>query len=1576
MLVALTALATTVGMAWGDESVPASGYVAVRGEQFFLLADRAFASDEPAQVRLEAPGRDYRRFAMEGYGGVDIRLYRIERPLDYLKQQRNLHRIRHEGRFRGEGLSNTLAYLWDNWYRGSRRAMQRAFSAEARKTLTEQAPELSMGEALRAPTRFAQQPRYEPIPGLPLVAQFRYPIWEAAPIQPPAGVELAGSSSHFIQPSPGNVHVPLGTLAPGLYLVEAIVGEFRATTAVFVSDTVAVTKTASGEMLVWAANKHDGAPVADAQLVWTDGLGVLASGRSDGDGLLRLARASPERSYLIGEDPQGGVFVSENFYYDSEIHSTKLYAFTDRPLYRPGDQVELRVLGREFLNARDSVAVEADALHLAVIDASGTLLQSETVAFDGEAGASARFRLPDNAVAGGYELRMQYRDQVHSSAFRVAEYIRPHFEIVLDLDEREPRTGTPVHGELTLLYPDGKPVAGAHVQIGLRAQQLTMVDHELQYLGQFPVDLSATELVTDARGKAKLALPAAERPSRYLLTVFASDGAAYRVRTTKEILIERGAARYRVEAARRFSAAGEQVVFRWQVDSPVADGLAQAPSAASANAAEATAADAAAQPVRYEWLRLEDRSSGGGGLDAGVGELALSFERPGTYNLMLKNAHGMILGATGHAVSGSGVVASAGSIEIVFDKPEYRTGEVAEALITFPEPVSEALLTLERDRVEHHALLSRGGEWLTRERLNDTQYRVRIPVSEAFAPNLTFSALYTRGSDYSFQNAGIKVARPAIDIAIRTDREVYLPGDTATVTLETRLDGEPVSARLVVGVVDEMIYALQPEIAPSIGEFFHHIRRNNVRTSASLAFIGYDMAVPPAGAPPGGARRSERGVKVLERPRRAEVDTAAWQPDLHTGPDGKAVFTFTVPDSLTRWRITARAIETGGMVGQRRHFVRSDKPLYLKWSGPTRFRAGDAPALGVLAFNQQDEAQQVDLVVATAGSEQRLPLQLPRGASHVALPAMDGARGEWQLRVEREGTVMDALAVTLEAEDAGWRALGSRTLALQSVRTELALPGDASELRLRLAQGPEGLLRSVLDDLLEYPYGCVEQTASRLLPLALAYPALAERDGRVRDRLRLTLMNSRLRLVHMAGPEAHFGWWGEAAAPDPLLTAYAYLADWHASRALGLTLPPGHWARALDIYAERADDMPLLHRALVLDFADAAGQPVATLVSGLVDAFVAEQAGLLAAADEAFAAAPPGEVPPGLGERDGLVLEAPDSPNGRAVAWVLAARLAEAHDVPLSPGFQAGLRQAQALVARGDSVFVEAAALYTGTANNLAKAAQVGALFARLAPEQATLERAVTLAWLHGRLPAADGTVADSEALRPADPNWTPETTPSGETRWLWRGDTLPDVLALAAEPSGPLQARIEFRSETAPSALPVEIERRLWRLAPGQEAFVFGVSEVARDVARNVAGDERGGSVVSSSSLYLDEIVVRRRAAADGDAGRAARPLRYGVLEVPLPPGADVERTTWGLQISGLGGTEAAALERARHEPGNFGYTVPIDTLDGELRLRHLVRFSQKGEFQLPPARYWRMYLPDDQAWERDPALARLKVE
>jgi uncharacterized protein YfaS (alpha-2-macroglobulin family) len=1508
----LLALLMPLATVNAEDSVEPSGYTPVSGESFFLLADSSFASDEQAMVRLEAPGRDYRRFRMEPYGGADIRVYRIDKPLDFLKRQKNLHRVVSDGQFKGEGLSNTLAYLWDNWYRKSRRVMQRAFSYESRKQVTEEVPELKMGNTIVAPTPYDAQPQFALIPGLPVVSQFRYPLWQAKPIQPPEGVKLAGSSSDFVNVAPGNVYIPLGNLKPGLYLVEALVGKYRATTMVFVSNTVAVSKIAGDELLVWAARKHEGSSVPKVNVLWTDGLGVMSSGATDTDGLLRLKHVSPERSFVIGEDEEGGVFVSENFYYDSEIYDTKLYAFTDRPLYRPGDWVSLKIVGREFKNARDSVQPTAADVNVSVLDATGTELQTLDLKLDSKAGTQGRFQLPDNAVAGGYEIRFNYKDQAYSSAFRVAEYIKPHFEISLNLAKQDYRTGEPVKGSLVLLYPDGKPVANAKLTLSLRAQQLSMVDNELQYLGQFPVELTSTELTTDSKGNATLDLPAADKPSRYMLTVFASDGAAYRVKTTKEILIDRGAASFRLSAPQRFSAVKDKVAFSYANEGGSEESKAVTPST-------------------YSWVRLEDQSTGEGKLAAADKGFSVAFERPGTYNLTLKDQHGRVLGATGHSVTGEGVKAVPGTVEIVLDKPEYKAGDEALALITFPEPVSDALLSLERDKVEATALLAKGGDWLKLEKLSDTQYRARIPVKDNFAPNLTFSVLYTKGGQYSFQNAGIKVVAPQIDVAISTDKQVYQPGDTVTVDLTTQFAGKAVPAHLTVSVVDEMVYALQPEVAPTIDQFFYHPRRNNVRTSASLSFISYDVALPGSPGAPGKANRSERGVKVLERPRREDVDTAAWQPELLTDADGKTRFTFKMPDSLTRWRITARAIADDGQVGQKKQFVRSEKPLYLKWSGPSKFRKGDQPQLGVFAFSQAEKPVKAELVTHYAGAEQRLPVTLNNGINYLPLPAFALASGEWTAELVQDGKTADALAVRLSATGDGWQVTQTQSLDVASGDTPLSLPADATDIRLRLDDSPQALFRSALDDLLSYPYGGVEQTASRLLPLSIAYPSLAS-SPQIRDRLRLIMQNSRLRLVQMAGPSASFTWWGYDGEPDAFLTAYAYYADWNASKVLELTLPPEHWQRVLEVYAKQAPNTPLLQRALILSFAKQMHLPVNTLLTGLMED--------LAKAGDGNAANLMDD-----GE-DSLVMSDPDSALGLAAARTLTAALAKQSRVNLPDAFNRQVADAQQRLAVSSQPFAEALNLSLQPFDQ----ARAQALLQRLLPQQSTLERALALTWLQRSIEQASPTIA----LMPGE-GWKKNYGASGEMYWTWQGAApVPSVLSVSGTQERPLRAALSFQTrQPAIDPMAVTITRRLSRLVPGDEAFTFKLEPV-------------GNKPLSSDSLYLDEVIL---------ASKAPKPLRYGMLEVPLPPGADVERTTWGIKLQGKDGTEPTALEKARFEPGQLAYAVPVDALSGELRLRHLVRFSQKGQFNLPPVRFTQVYAPQHQAQEAKAALGQVTV-
>ena len=1514
LLLASVLTLTLLGGAAAQERTP-SYYTPFKGEPFFLLSDASYGSADQARVRLEVPGRDMGRMNLEAYSGADIVVYRVPAPMDFLKKQRNLHRIQVEGNYQGEGLANTLSFLWDSWWKQSRLAWRKLFSPQARVAVTSEQPRLATNEAIRRPTVFANHPQYKPLKGMELVDSFRYPIWQAKPIEPPKGVKLDGSSSEFIATGAGNVMIPIGKRKPGLYLIEAIIGEHRATTLVFVSDTMAVTKVSSGQMLVWTARRDNGAAVAGANVAWTDGTGVLQSAATGSDGVASLERGSPEHTYVMGEDRDGGVFVSENFHYDSEIYNTKIYAVTDRPLYRPGDDVNVKFLGREFKSARESQAAGAAPLGLTVFDPNGTPLLTQTLQLTGETGAETRFRLPPQATAGGYELRFSYKDGMYGAAFRVAEYVKPHFEINVQPSKPEFKTGEAVGGSIALRYPDGKPVKNARMTLSLRSQQNTMVDGELRYSGLFPVALKTEEVVSDGSGNVNFTLPPATDPSRYILTVLATDGAAYRVRATRELMIERSSTTFQLKPARQFSDPGQSVHFDL-----IADG------------------QGTARPVRWEMVQLEKQTKTGGAFDPAAKGWDVTFPASGSYQLSLRDERGNLLAAASHWVAGDGVRATPGSIEIVLDKVRYRPGDVAEALITFSDKVDQALLTLERDKVEQYGLMAGGAGWYKAQRVASNQWRVRIPVKEEHGPNMTFSVAYTRNGDFVFENAGLQVIEPRIALRFKTDKEVYQPGEKVTLDVNATIDGKPVSTLVALGVVDEMIYVLQPEIAPEIGDFFYHPRRNNVRTTASLSFISYDMAQARGSGAPARHNYNERGVKVLERPRRDNVDTAYWAPSLKTDADGNARVSFTMPDALTRWRITGRAMDGQGRVGQRTGYLRSDKSFYAKWTAPDWMRAGDAPRASVAVFNQTSTAQALEVTLSGGAQPKTEKLSAKPGVNYVEFALAAGA-GALRLELKQNGKVVDALDTAMQTLPAAWSS--PRTLMLPlagagagaGADAALKLPADARNIRVSFAQGATSHFGRIADDLIEYPYGCVEQTASRLIPLTLAVQSLGPEAAAQRDRLQAVLTAQRLRLVSMAGPKAVFGWWGNATAGSALMTGYAYYADWHAARALGITLPPEHWNNLLAVYADNGLKDPLTDRALVLWMAHEMGLPTRTLAAGLVD--------------DAVVATLDGKArQPGDG--GSLLLGATGERDAQAMALGLVAVVAGQNGVAVPAALQQQIGAAWTLLRAAPAPVAQALLMLAGEL----PASQADAVLSGVRAEMPTLDRAMTLMWVQKKLGGA--AFGKAPAIAP-DGTWQKLEGRGGQPQWRWAdGKGVPDLLRLAAGSAAPAGtvAVVQYDSRAAEAqALPVAIDRRILRMKQGKGGYT---TELVKP-----------GEALSTDELYLDEITLKAAAGSKH---------RFGLLEVALPPGAVVEPSTWGMVMAG---DKPAPLERARHTERRDGYAVPIEPLEGEVTVRHLLRFAQKGAYVLPPARFHRMYQPEQKAFEGGGKTMRsLKVE
>jgi alpha-2-macroglobulin len=1475
--------------------------------QFFILSDRSYSIQEQAQVRLEMQDVNL----VHENAGVEIAVYKVPHPIAFLQSQKNLHRISTQAQAQKPGLWNSIVAIWDYVAKTARTLVRKHFSEDARRTTVEVAPDLHS-----ANTPHVQQhvSAYKPLKGYEMVARFRYPLQFGKDIKPAQatldGANVEGTISYggdsfntgfgqsevLTQPSfsNGNVYVPIGKLPAGLYIVEAMLGEQRAVTMVFVGDTVAVTKTSSSGLFVWAVNRITGAPVANVETHWSDGVGELATAKTNAQGWVQMQHQAPEQTYLFAVDAQGGVLISENYFYNSEIYNAKVYASTDKPLYRPGDMVNIKVVGREFINAKSSKPLPDAPMQLAVFDPNGLPVAKQRLQFKGVTGGDSTFQLPVGSVAGGYEIQLNYQGETYSAAFRVANFQKPHFQISLNVDQDDLKVNSKIPVQLQLRYPDGKPVKNATVELDLKAQALSIVDGDLGYSGLFPIKLSSQSYTTDAGGNLKIELPEVKQASRYIVSALAADGAAYRVRHTQELLIERAESHWNIKALNRFTAPKQTVHFAMR----------QLQNTDQANT----------KPSRWKWLRLEDQTQAEGSVqgDANKG-FDIQFEKSGSYTVSLLNAEGKILGATSHWVSGPDLKVPVGHIEVVWDKSAYQVGDVATALVSFSEPIQHALLTLERDSIEQTSLLNAPSAWLETKKIADQQWQVSVPVTGNFSPNITFSVAYVKNNEFVFENAGILVASPQIHVKVSANKKQYLPGELVKLSIDTTLQSasaeqaaKPVSAQVSLSVVDEMIYVLQPEIAPSIVDFFYHPRRNNVRTQYSQSFIGYDVSTNQLGVAPKSHGVQQRATKVLERPRRDEVDTALWAPNISTDVNGHAEISFRMPDALTRWRITARAMNADGVVGQSLSNVLSHKDFYIKWTSPNWMRSTDSAIGNVAIFNQTKQEQKVILnIIGALTQSQALTLQ--PGINFVDVPRKGVQTGRITLTLSHADKIYDSLAINLKSLPNNWLTHYSKLLEPKDGQLNFAMPADASNIKLRLLDHPRAAFYRVVDDLAEQPYGCVEQTASRLIPLSLVYKALPEDDAR-RTTIMRQLYTHRMRLASMAGPDAHFGWWGADMAVDPFLTTYAYYADWRTAQALQLDLPAEHWQHLLTLYSETGFQQTPWQRALMLDWMAQIGLPVDSLVTALAQDLISED-------------------------------NAPKLNYGLHDSRVLTTASAETHDLAMVltskllkskvAGFDEKLSLALDNVKLQESLLAKALLHVTGY-----QAADVSILLELVSSDSATIDRSIMLTWLDNALSQDSKTTAVTLA-KP----WLLKSSKTNSPVYLWpkQGEmkTLPATLATS------YNAVLNYDSvqPNTTSTLPAQLERKLYLLKKQSDGS-FETSPLD------------AGDAVTTDGLYLDEITLTPTQA-----------LRYMVIEAALPAGAQVEPSTWGVDIKDKG-----ALPKANYQDLLGQYVVPVGNVSKTVVVQHLLRFSQRGEYKLPAARAYNMYSPDAQVVETKP--------
>jgi len=701
---------------------------------------------------------------------------------------------------------------------------------------------------------------------------------------------------------PGNMAVRVDDkLKPGAYLLTAKGEGASARDLVLVTDAGAVLKAINKQALVYACNVQDGAPLPEARVSLWEGIYVgnnrydwrRLTKQADKDGLAHFdLRDRDENKMLFAAVAAGdrqGFVIGRGNVPNRHWDPWRIYAFTDRPAYRPGEQVQWKFTARKYADGVYTTPAD-QVVAYEIIDPRGTKVKTDKVTLNAFGSGWAALEVTDKMPLGEYRVEFSTPDQGHignAVLFRLEEYKLPEFKVSVQTPEVDGKRtafklGDKVEVTVQADYYFGGPVANATAEVLVYQRQYnhswtprrdydwyyddTRPDRDYGYRGSI---VKRETLKTDATGKAALTFDTPQSGSDVEFNIEArvTDASrreivgADKVRVTQRLYYvnakpEHNLYRPQDKVTVNFEAKDandqpQQVEGKVTVTRNTWQEIWVSPAGKDVSGTELErlrglggfpppAGDGIPWRLKkrgYETEKVLERVVK---TDAeGVAELVFTPERDGYYQV---NWYGE--DRDGDPVEANTTVWVAtnastdigfrtGGVQIIIDKDTFRAGQTAAVMLSAPTNDRYVLFSIQGDDLYSYQLVH----------LTGPVKLLQVPVTEQHEPNVYLSAQMV--SDRQLFTDTKQVVVPPVghflNVEVKPDKEQYLPREEGTLTVTARdADGKPVSAEVALGLVDESVYYIQKDYAGDPRQFFYGEKRSDyVQTQSSMQYRRY-----------------------------------------------------------------------------------------------------------------------------------------------------------------------------------------------------------------------------------------------------------------------------------------------------------------------------------------------------------------------------------------------------------------------------------------------------------------------------------------------------------------------------------------------------------------------------------------------------------------------------------------------------------------------------------------------------------------------------------------------------------------
>jgi uncharacterized protein YfaS (alpha-2-macroglobulin family) len=998
--------------------------------------------------------------------------------------------------------------------------------------------------------------------------------------------------------------------SPGLYFMRINLPDaygYTDTIILAVSRYQTTLKLSPTEAFVWAVDLETNTPAADLPVtVYNQSGKVMASGTTDQSGVFQ----GPITPYTDHYDSPFVVLGQMGVDYfgfalsywneglgpwDFDIASIDFpaevdgYLYTDRPIYRPGDTVQFRLVLRNAFNGRYSLP-DISSYHLEINTPEGETIASFDVPLSEFGTGQGEYTLPSDSLPGNYWIND--KDYTVSIGFQVANYRKPEINLQVAFQSTDVISGTALTAQVSARYFFDAPAGDLLMHWVLYRQQAyfdipnyqvgpmdtSWLDAYHYHFSPYGLGEVVTEgdIKTDANGLASVNTPAPAESGRqqYTLEVTMTDESGQPVSARSSIYVNPAdyyigihpdAWSYQAKADAGFTIQ----VADWEGNPAGVHNLSakfqrvvwvrQDPPSDQVNFMMPTY-EAVYTPIANDTLTTSAD---------GTGRLTFTPPEPGTYMLDVSGdgTQTQVLIWVGGA--GTGVWPSLPNqrIRLVPDKDSYSPGDTAQVFV--PNPFSSTalgLLTVERGTVMRYQILN----------LEPGGSTIPLALTTEEAPNVYVSVTLLGSDDQGnpdfrqgYVNLAVDPSFEYLKVSLTSTPERTGPGEQVTFNLRiTDAGGSPVEGEFSLSVVDLAVLSLADPNSKDIYSAFYGTQFLNVRTGISLAASGQRMRYLPGGMGGGG------GEAPASITRENFPDTAYWNAQIVTDASGEATVSMNLPDSLTTWQVLVRGLTKDTQVGESQLQVITTSDLLIRPVTPRFLVVGDHVQLAAVVQNNTPNALQGSATLQATGFVLDDPSTMTQP---VSVPANGRTRLEWWGTTEdvasaslrfsvQAGDLTDAILISKGALPvlrynapqtfATSGSLPEASQLLELVSLPVTFDANSGSLEVELDPSLAATMLDSLEALEYYPSSCTEPILSSFLPNLVTYSTLQSfsiESPDLKARLDRTLeqgLEQLLTLQHADG-----GWsWCQEGESDAYISSYV-LIGLAASRDAGFTVP-------------------------------------------------------------------------------------------------------------------------------------------------------------------------------------------------------------------------------------------------------------------------------------------------------------------------------------------------------------------------------------------------------------------------------------